>query len=436
MKILVMSGTPWNDNNSFGNSYSNIFKGIDGIEFANISFGRYLEQTDSEIVSKSFQVTTKMLVKNLLKKSCKVGVEGYISPEESTAQNIEQTSALKFAKKRRWQILFWVNDLLWKIGRWKTPELDKFIDDFNPDLIFQPVYYGAHMNRLVRYVKKRTGVPMLGYISDDCYTLKRFSLSPLFWIDRLIKRRGVKRTIESCEILYVISEIQRQEYEKLFTPPCKILTKCEDFSADAPDWELSKDKIKMVYAGNIGKGRGKSLELISEAVEKLNQEGIEVEFDIYTRSPLDENIFNHVGTKLCGASSYAEIFKIQKNADIMVHAEGLSLKDRLEVHQSFSTKLVDFFKLGKCIFAVGSYDQAFAKHLIDNDAAVVADSKEKVYIKLKELLNNPQSIIDYGKKAYECGKKNHSKESIQQMLRDDLINTANIVKGIKKECKT
>ena len=108
----------------------------------------------------------------------------------------------------------------------------------------------------------------------------------------------------------------------------------------------------------------------------------------------------------------------------MIHAEGLSLKDRLEVRQSFSTKLVDFFKLGKCIFAVGSREQAFAKHLIDNDAAVVAENKAEVYQKLRALLENPQDIIDYGKKAYDCGRKYHSKEKTQKMLMEDIKNYA------------
>ena len=39
-------------------------------------------------------------------------------------------------------------------------------------------------------------------------SLKQYSLSPMYWIDRLIKRRGVKRVIQNSEICYVITEKQ------------------------------------------------------------------------------------------------------------------------------------------------------------------------------------------------------------------------------------
>ena len=50
----------------------------------------------------------------------------------------------------------------------------------------------------------------------------------------------------------------------------------------------------------------------------------------------------------------------------------------------------------------------------------MAECEKDVYVKLKELLDNPEKIHSYGKKAYECGKYHHSKEKIQAMLRDDL----------------
>ncbi len=424
MRILVVSATPWNNNNSFGISYSNIFKGINDMEFANISFSRILEQTDSEIVSKSFQITPKMLVKNLINKKAHVGVQGYVSIEKQNEQNIEQTTVLKFAKKRRWQILFWARDLIWKIGRWKSQELIDFIDDFNPDMLFVPIYFSSYLNDILQFIKEYTNVPMIGYISDDCYTLRQFSLSPLYWIDRLYKRRKVRKSIEQCELLYVISDIQKEEYEKIFTPPCKILTKCADFSGEAPLSNISEDELHLVYAGNISKGRGESLSYITEAVEALNKEGKNIKFDIYSGTPLTKKLnesLNRQGSAFRGRVSYEEVRESEKNADIVIHVEGLSLKERLAVHQSFSTKLVDFFEMGKCIFAVGSYDEAFAKHLIDNDAAVVATRREEVYSKLKNLIENKELIRLYGKKAYECGRRHHEKTKIKKMLHDDIV---------------
>ena len=79
-------------------------------------------------------------------------------------------------------------------------------------------------------------------------------------------------------------------------------------------------------------------------------------------------------------ATYEKIKELQKAADIQVHVEGLSLKARLTVHQSFSTKLVDLFALGKCIFVVGPRDVASVSHLLKNDAAIVASEENEVYI--------------------------------------------------------
>ena len=100
--------------------------------------------------------------------------------------------------------------------------------------------------------------------------------------------------------------------------------------------------------------------------------------------------------------------------------EGLSLKSRMEVHQSFSTKLVDFFSLGKCIFAVGTVDVASIKHLKDYNAAIIAEDKFIIYDKIKWLISDKSRIIEYGKNAYSCGARCHNRNEMQKMLMQDL----------------
>lgn len=422
MRILVLSNTPWADDNSFGNSYSNIFGGITGLQFANI-FLRY-GQPENDFEMRFFQITERLLINNLIDPKELSGIEVY--QDKRMGGDLEKLEVKGFeqARKMRWQIMFWGQNLIWKIGRWKSHQLNLFLDDFHPDLIFQPIYSKPYINDIALYIKEYTKVPMLGYISDDNYTLRQFSFSPLYWVDRLWSRRKVKAVIEKCEILYVISQIQKEEYEKIFALPCKILTKCADFSKDAPEWNLSEGKIRMLYAGNIGEGRWKSLALISAAVARLKKEGYKIEFNIYSATPKTKKmkkVLNISGSKLYDAVSYGRVLELQKESDILVHVEGLSLKSRLALHQSFSTKIVDYFAIGKCIFAIGAEDVASIKHLKDNQAAVLAQSKDMVYKKIKWLLEDTSRILQFGKKAYNCGKKHHNKRSMQEMLCNDFL---------------
>ena len=60
MRILVISNTPWSNDNSFGNSFSNIFEGIPDIEVANIACRP--GHPTSYLVKKYFQITEKSLI--------------------------------------------------------------------------------------------------------------------------------------------------------------------------------------------------------------------------------------------------------------------------------------------------------------------------------------------------------------------------------------
>lgn len=428
MKVLVLSDTPWSYDNSFGNSFSNIFEGISDIEVANIACRP--GKPTSPIVKRYYQITEKSLIKNLVNKSVPSGKELVLDSENTEETFTTNIKGVTFGKQRRWQILFWARDLIWKFGRWKSQNLKDFIDDFEPDIIFQPVYFSSYLNDIVSFIKEYANVPMVGYISDDCYTLKQFSLSPLYWIDRLYKRRKVKKTIEQCELLYVISDVQKEEYEKIFTPPCKVLTKCADFSDNRkPAFKESEDIIKMIYAGNVSKGRYEILAELTKAIEKINSDSKKYELNIYTLSPLTDKQKEKLSTQAVSLHppvSYSEIREIQKATDILIHVEGFSLKEKLAVHQSFSTKIVDYLETNRCIFAIGDDYCSSIQYFLKNGCGAVATNKSEIVTELERLYNNRDLLKQYADKAWESGKRNHDKAVMQNMVLTDLKNILKI----------
>ncbi len=419
MKILVLSNTPWSNDNSFGNSFSNIFEGIPDVSFANI-YCRH-GMPNNQFNMKCFQITEKKLIRNLLNRQIPAGEA--VEKASSPSMVNEAVTGFRYGQKKRWQILFWFRDLIWRFGRWNSPKLRTFLDENKPDLIFQPIYYSSYLNRIALFIKKYTNAPMVGYISDDCYTLRQFRFSPLYWIDRLLKRRYVKRVIDKCKILYVISEIQKKEYENIFKIPCKVLTKMVFFNSVAPQWSFNTENLQLLFAGNIGTERWKSLEALGKAIERLNKEGYKCHLDIYTPTPLSgkiKRVLIRSNVSVYPPMSYSKIQLLQQAADIQVHVEGLSLSSRLEVRQSFSTKLVDLFALGKPIFAIGPSDVASISHLLKNDAAIVASDENMIYEKLKNVFIHPKLLQEYGHKAYECGQRNHNRKVMQSELVNDL----------------
>ena len=421
MKIVIVSNSPWRSDNSFGNSFSNLFDGMDQLEIGNIycKFG----QPDCNIAKRFFQITEIDLLRNRMNRHLPAGRE--ISGAETGRVADGQVAAtVHYLRKHKNQVVIWGRELLWKLGRWKSPELIQFLDCFQPELLFLPIYFSRHLHDINFFIQKRYQIPGVGYVSDDVYTLKQFSLSPLYWMDRFTMRRKLRKVFALCQKVYAISELQKEEYANIFGDKFSVLTKSADFSGPCPRWPLPSGTVRMVYAGNLSTGRWKALALIAEAAERLRQEGYEVELDIYSSSPQRRKMLQSLNrgeiSRFHGAIGYEALQKVQREADILIHVEGLTLKSRLEVRHSFSTKLVDYFTLGKCIFAVGTADVASIQHLTDNDAAVVANTKGAVYEKLKQILLYPQMICEYGEKAYACGARHHDRERMQTMLWNDL----------------
>lgn len=443
MRVLVLSSTPWAESNSFGNSFSNIFEGISGLEFANIYCLH--GSPDNTLVRRYLQITEGSLLTNIWSPSVPTGRSflgactdfGEVAtPEVNDAEREPRDlpavgrKALDFMRSRRWQVFFWARDLIWKFGRWESPELRAFIDDFAPDVIFQPIYYSNYMSDIALFIHRYAGVPMVGYISDDNYTLRQFSMSPLYWVDRLYKRRKVKRVIGECEYLYVISRIQQEEYERCFRKHCEILTKCADFRdrplpASGPEYPRTPDHpVQLLYTGNIGAGRWRSLALVVSALRQINVSGTKAQLAVYTATPITaamKRALDVGGTsQIMGSVSAARVAQLQKDADILVHAEGLSLSSRLLVRQSFSTKIVDYLTRSRCILAVGPRDVASIDYFVRNDAAAVAHDAKQVVERLRALVEDPSYREEYGRKAWDCGKRNHSREAVQRKLYSDL----------------
>ena len=66
MRILIISNSEWDKNNSFGNTFNNFFDGIENIEFANI----YCREgnPNTALCHKFLKISDKDLAKYLIDK--------------------------------------------------------------------------------------------------------------------------------------------------------------------------------------------------------------------------------------------------------------------------------------------------------------------------------------------------------------------------------
>lgn len=429
-KVLIISDATWADTNNIGNTFSNLFSHWPKDKIAML-YAR-ADLPDTEICDTFFQISETRLIKKLTNFNVKTGKK-IITNEKKNANDLEiglkndELSGRKiytFFKKYRWNIFLIAREVLWKLGNWKTIELDNFISSYKPDVILSLACSNIYMNNLQQYVIKKSNKKSVVYFVDDVYSAKRFSISPFFWLHKMFTRRSIRKTVELCDLVYTIIPKQKKEYDEYFHIESKILNKGGVFHVPLNQKYELNSPLKFIYTGNIYEGRWETLVKIGVALDKINVNGERALLYIYTRNKLYSNIkkaFNSCKS-ICfmGSIPPSKVDKIQESADILVHVESLKLKEKLKTRLSFSTKLVDYFKQGKCIFAVGWSKAASIDYLRKNKAAIVVDDLDKLQLSLESIISNPELIKEYGTLSWRLGEKNHQGKEIQRKLFEDL----------------
>lgn len=424
MRILIISAEVWRDDTNGGNVLSNLFSGIDA-EFAQIYCNPGTPKNN--ICKLYYQMTDSMAIKNIINKTEMGNVIRYKDyPYYETNNDSIDKSDLKknpILKKIRGNTIYAIREFIWVMSDWKNKKLEKFVLDFKPDVIFAPCYGSHIMLSITRYIAEIAKVPVISYISDDHYSLKQFSISPIYWINRFILRKNLRKTFSYYDLVYTMTEEQLDECKKAFNCNIKILKKCGDFPKKLIKSHKKDEVIRLVYAGGIHYGRWKTLIEISKAIKSLNKEGKKYILDIYTGNELTKYQKKYLNdgknSIVHGLVEQDELKAIYKQADIALHVESFSLKDKLATRISFSTKIIDLLGSSCAVMAVSWNKHSGYRYLKKQDAAICIDNIKSIENTLVNIYNNKHMISEYAEKAWKCGFENHTIEKIKLELLND-----------------
>lgn len=411
-KVLLIGISPWNKHEGT-DTLQTIFKCWQKEKIAQI----YTRSGNpcSDICDDFFRISENKLINSVLnRKPVGERVLNNISNYNNLDFLKENERYNKAHKKKSWLMSF-AREFVWKFGKWKTKNLSTFIDEINPDLLFIPIYPTIYMCRLQEYIIKKTNKPYVCYLADDNYTFKSCGKNPLELLYRLFLRRHVRWLSKHCAQMYTITQIEGEETDRLFGTKSVVLSKSIDFTNLNYVEKRLNNPLKIVYTGNMLIGRDKTIKNVSDAIREINSKDTKISFHIYSHTPPKEKILKHIISKdvvYHGKIDKNEIKRIQDDADILLFVESLIKKDKYKARMSFSTKLVDYFASGKCIFAIGDSNIAPIIYLKNNDAAIIASSTKDIKTQLVSLIDNPNLIKEYSKKSFQCGLNNHNKQDI------------------------
>ena len=424
-KVLLIGISPWNKH--------------EGTDTLQTIFGCWEKEKLAQIYTRSgnpcsdvcddfFKISENKLIKSVLnRKPVGERVFNNISNQNNNDFIKENERYNKAHKKKSWFMSF-AREIVWKLGRWKTKKLFEFIEEVNPDLLFVPIYPTIYMCRLQKYIIKKTKKPYVCYLADDNYTFKSCGKNPLELLYRLFLRKHVRYLSKHCTQMFTITQIEGNETDKLFGTKSVILSKSIDFTNLKYIDKQLNNPLKIVYTGNMLIGRDKTIKEVADAVREINTNGTKISFHIYTHTPPNEKLLKKIVSNdvvYHGKIDKRQIKAIQDDADILLFVESLTKKDRFKARMSFSTKLVDYFASGKCIFAIGDKNIAPIMYLKNHDAAIIATCVKDIKIQLNRMIDNQWLLKEYSIKSFECGLKNHNKETIDNCFIKTMIIASN-----------
>ncbi len=427
-KVLIMSINAWQDQ-SPNHTLSDIFSWWDKEKLAHIYVRAGVPST--KVCDRFLKINENAVIRSVFKRNTQTArvvnnCIGEMTEEDLLELQQEQKRYGKRTKKYSWTKVI-LREFVWSLGKWKTKELKDFVEEFNPDVIFMQIHSVIYMSKIQNYVAKITNKPVVCYLTDDSYSYLSCMGSGLAVIHRFFLRKQIDKMMKFCNKLFVMTPKAAQVCSEMFSTDCAILTKALDYKDLTYTEAKVSDPIKMIYTGRLVIGRANALIKIAKAVENINADKTRILLDIYSSDNLSDDILNELkckGVRFMGEVDREETERLQRESDVVVFAESLDKGYDMLSWLSFSTKITDYFASGRCIFALGSKETAPMDYLKTEDAAITVFDYNDIEPALRKLCDNPDLINEYGKKAFDCGKRNHSEELVYSQFMEIMTQVA------------
>jgi hypothetical protein len=412
-RVLVSTVGAWS--NSVGsNTMSEFFKYYDKDKLANLYIRANI--SDSSSCKRYFHIFEGRVLKSILKRNTQTGEE-YTTDRltnENTDLDEEKARYDKFRKKKNWLYMF-ARELVWKFGKWKTKELDAFLDNFDPDVLVCPIESYIHFNRINEYIVKKKHPRVIGFLWDDNFTYKQNPASYGYRMHRWWLRKGVKRMVKLCETIVVLSPKMKMEADKEFGINSVILTK-PIFNQPVFNEYMPSRPLRLLYTGNLHVNRDQTIATLVDIIREINKFGHKILLDVYTSTPVKPALESRIKVDGCcivhKPVKQSEVLQLQKETDVLLFVEALESETGGYARLSFSTKLTDYFCAGKCIWAIGNDQMSAIDYLKSQDAALCSLDRESIKETLIRLVSDNSLVNEYASKGWACGHENHNSAKI------------------------
>ena len=419
MNILFFSQAAWDNKNSVGNTFSNLFEG--DIWSNDMFFHMFARKKvpDNRIKAYYYHISAADIVRGLLKNQNKAQEsfeEG--GHKQASVENADQKEQrhIDNLHKGNHEFLYYLHEAVWRSRLWRDKQFDRFIKKASPDILFAFATSPYILWPLIQYLKKHTTCKVVLLVADDVYG----SYDRCAFYRRGYLRRELENCILAADKLYGISDEMSELYANRFGRPVATLYKGCDLTME-PKQYLNQP-LRFVYAGNLLWGRADTLAQVAEALERINQDGQKAVLEVYTGTTVTEELRKRLEkdstSRIMGSRPYEEIKRILHEADVVLHVESFEKSQQETVRYSFSTKIIDCLQSGAQVLGIGPAGIASIEYLKKVDGAAVIDRQEGVMEAVEDLIRQG-TMPENAKRTRQYALQQHERNAVQEKLRND-----------------
>lgn len=410
-KVLVFSNNCFSKSDSNGRTLGNFFVGWPKDKLAQF----YIQSADPDFgyCSNYYRVTDSQALRSIYS----TGRGGRVKPKREGEITLSNTMYSSIKSRKRNASTMLARDVVWSLKRWMNKDYKKWVMDFCPEIVLLqagdcPFMFELAIKTAKTYNAKLVIYNTEGYYFKDFDYFRNTSIAhmiyPLFYrrLRSIIKRayNQADYAIFNCTSLY-------DDFVREFAIPAEIIYTASELTNGNKEKKKVTNQFVVSYAGNLGVGRHRSLIEIANALQEIGQNYY---LDIYGTIP-NESIrkaFNDCkGIRFHGRIDYNQVQAVTRNSDLLIHVESFEAYYRKDLKYAFSTKIADCLASNRCFLIYAPTDYAETQYLIQNDAAYIVTTNEKLVETLKQLIEDPDSRDKYLERALMLSNRNHDQEN-------------------------
>lgn len=383
-RVLVISHNVFSETSNMGKTLCGYFADFAPENIAQLYI--HSEVPTLDICTRYYRITDSEAIKSII-----TGRSGQVLTEKNIEKNrlsprtdIGRTARVYQLARKRTPLIYLARNMWWNLANWHTKELNNWIDDFKPEVVFLASGDYGFIYKIARIIAEERNIPLIVACVDDYYIYNKNEKYAFGKLTHKLFMRQVSKTIRYASAVFCISDAMSRDYSFLFNKQC-FYTLHTPPTIKEPLTAVKKEKIS--YIGNLGYLRNEQLLEIGRAVNELNLEPNCI--DVYSSEKRPEILSGFVrenGIIFHGEVSAEEVKTVMAESIALIHTESFDKSVRKSVKYSVSTKIADSLASGVCIFAYAPKEVASMEYLKDNNAAVCVTDRAELKNALKALL--------------------------------------------------